>query len=106
MNIDQYADWTDDVWKGNPFEETTERDIAIAALGLTGEAGEVVEYFKKHLRDGKDIAYNNDLAHELGDVLFYWVRLCRVAGFDPSDIMEANVHKLCNRFDRDLPETL
>lgn len=98
MNINDYADWTDQVWKGNPLEETTQRDIAIAALGLTGEAGEVVEYFKKHIRDGKVILGNEDLALELGDVLFYWARLCRVAGFTPSEVIERNVEKLTQRY--------
>jgi NTP pyrophosphatase (non-canonical NTP hydrolase) len=98
MTLDEYTDWTDKVWKGEPFASTTDRDIAIAALGLTGEAGEVVEFFKKHLRDRKVIHRNEDLKLELGDMFFYWTRLVRIAGFTPDEVIAANVAKLTQRY--------
>ncbi len=72
-------------------------NIAIPALGLVGEAGEVSEHFKKHLRDGRPIIGNMELAAELGDVLHYWCRLTHLAGFYPADIMRMNEEKLAKR---------
>lgn len=98
MTLNEYGTFTDIVWKsGVTAEEMSDVDTAITALGLTGEAGEVVEYFKKYLRDGKQIEGNTALAYELGDVLFYWVRLCRRAGFTPEEVMAMNASKLTDR---------
>lgn len=72
-------------------------DIAIPALGLAGEAGEVVEHYKKHIRDGAPIFRKHSLALELGDVLHYWCRLVYLAGFTPSEIMELNEAKIAAR---------
>lgn len=69
------------------------RDIAVPSLGLAGESGEVVEHFKKHLRDGAPLN-NPELLLELGDVLHYWCRLCKLAGFTPDQVMQANEEKL------------
>ena len=92
MNIDEYADWTDETAiypKGSALIYLT--------LGLNGEAGEVAEYYKKSIRDGtRDV---NKIKKELGDVLWYWVRLCKAYGFIPSDVLEENVKKLSKRLE-------
>jgi NTP pyrophosphatase (non-canonical NTP hydrolase) len=72
--------------------------MAITALGFTGEAGEVVEFFKKHLRDGKEIHRNEELALELGDAIFYWARLCMYVGFTPEEVLQMNKDKLNARY--------
>lgn len=70
------------------------RDMVIAALGLPGEAGEVTEHFKKHIRDGARLSGNQDLLLEFGDVLHYLVRLIHVAGFTLQEVIQANELKL------------
>lgn len=67
----------------------------VAALGLAGETGEVVELLKKHFRDGKDPGY--DLLLELGDVLHYLTVIGQAYGFSLEDMMRANTHKLNDR---------
>lgn len=76
---------------------TNSENIAIPALGLVGEAGEVSEHFKKHIRDGAPIVRNEALALELGDVLHYWCRLTYLAGYTPQEIMRMNEEKLTAR---------
>jgi hypothetical protein len=73
----------------------TDRDkLIIAAMGMSGEAGEVLEHFKKHIRDGAPISGNRELALELGDVLHYWCRLVHETGYTVDQIMQMNVDKL------------
>jgi NTP pyrophosphatase (non-canonical NTP hydrolase) len=95
-NIDEYADFTNTVWKDPQDKEWIG---AILALGLVGEAGEVVEKIKKayHYSRGCD---TTDFAKELGDVAFYWARLCRHVGLDPSQVLALNVEKLSDRLER------
>jgi len=73
--------------------------LTYLALGLNGEAGEVAEKIKKHIRDGKEL--DEDFAHELGDVLWYLTRLVDELGHDLSDIAEGNIDKLLDRQERD-----
>jgi NTP pyrophosphatase (non-canonical NTP hydrolase) len=76
-------------------ENESERNLSIMALGLAGETGEVIEKIKKILRDG---TYDEEnIVKELGDVVYYWARLCRFFGKNPSEIIAANVEKLESR---------
>lgn len=73
------------------------------ALGLAGEAGEVVENVKKAVRDdGFTVTANrSDALHkELGDVLWYVAMLCEDLGFDMADVAAANLAKLSSRQER------
>lgn len=71
------------------------RDLFIMATGIGGEAGEVQELLKKHVRDG--VLDTADLALELGDVLHYVTRIALQFGFTLDDIMRLNVEKLERR---------
>jgi NTP pyrophosphatase (non-canonical NTP hydrolase) len=94
MTIDDYAEWAGRT--AGVSETTNDREkLAYLALGLTGESGEIAEQFKKLIRDGKlDRAH---LAEELGDVLYYWACLCRVAGVAPTELMNASRAKIDGR---------
>nr|DAG21149.1 MAG TPA: hypothetical protein [Caudoviricetes sp.] len=67
-------------------------DLVNAALGLTGEAGEVADIIKKHLYQGHDL-YPSEVIEELGDVLWY-VTLMADLGF----VMQQNITKLKARY--------
>jgi NTP pyrophosphatase (non-canonical NTP hydrolase) len=96
MTIDEFSNALNTIWDAKLRANQSE-NIAIPALGLVGEAGEVSEHFKKHIRDGAPIVGNIELAKELGDVLHYWCRLTKLAGFTPADIMRINEEKLAQR---------
>jgi len=82
-----------------------EMDKTIFALGVAGEAGEVVEKWKKIIayREGKitdeDVA---ELAKELGDVVWYIAVFAHELGLSFDDIMQRNVDKLASRKDRNV----
>jgi len=70
-------------------------------LGLNGECGEVTEIFKKFARRS-DITLTqeekNKVKLELGDVLWYFTQIATELGLTLSEIMEANKHKLEERY--------
>ena len=66
-------------------------------MGLTGEAGEVIDLVKKMLFHGKEVS-PVDIAYELGDVLYYLVAICNVIGLDFYEIALNNNAKLLARY--------
>jgi len=72
-------------------------------LGLVGEAGEIAEKVKKLVRDNSsDLAQldRDDMAAELGDVLWYAAVLANFLDFPLSDVAQRNVDKLADRHRR------
>jgi NTP pyrophosphatase (non-canonical NTP hydrolase) len=94
-NIDEYADWAESAWFSSESKQIEERDIYIASMGLAGETGEVMELLKKRVRDRTFDQAN--LKKELGDVIYYWARLCNMFGLRPSEVLAANKEKLESR---------
>jgi len=71
------------------------REKEYLMLGLMNEAGEVGGAYKKEIRDRVD---NTDLIiDEMGDVLWYLMRLCDVYDLKLSELMVNNMDKLFNR---------
>lgn len=75
--------------------------IVYPALGLAGETGEVCEKIKKTIRDGKDIDIQQ-LALELGDVLWYISAIASDAGISLDTIAQNNIIKLKSRKERNV----
>ncbi|MEI7452430.1 MAG: nucleoside triphosphate pyrophosphohydrolase family protein [Candidatus Falkowbacteria bacterium] len=72
-------------------------------LGLNGEAGEVAEKIKKVLRDKNGIVSEEDrqeIAKELGDVLWYLSQLASEFKLELDDIAQNNINKLYSRMER------
>lgn len=87
----------DDQYKGTIMEST------IWAMGVSGEAGEIIEKWKKL------IAYNggqlsdddiDDFSKELGDVLWYVAVFAQSIGLSLGDVVDQNVSKLKDRQNR------
>jgi NTP pyrophosphatase (non-canonical NTP hydrolase) len=78
-------------------DRTHDQQLANAALGLTGEAGEVAEVIKKHLFHATPLD-QDALAKELGDCLWYIGAFATVLGLSMDDIAQRNIDKLRKRY--------
>jgi NTP pyrophosphatase (non-canonical NTP hydrolase) len=79
------------------------KDLLHWVLGLNGEAGEVAEKVKKIIRDKDSVVSAEDkqeLAQELGDVLWYLAVFAHDLGVSLDKIAEANLEKLQSRKQR------
>lgn len=77
------------------------QDSVYPVLGLASEAGEVAGKVKKFIRDGGDYrVMHQELAQELGDVLWYVAAIARDIGYDLSVIASMNIDKLSDRQSR------
>lgn len=68
-----------------------------AAMGVSGEAGELIDAIKKTWIYGKPLDRENVL-EESGDLLFYLQALLTECGFTLDDAMQHNVVKLAKRY--------
>ena len=78
-------------------------NLAYFALGVAGESGEVADKVKKIFRDNGGVMTTQDkeeLAKEMGDVLWYLSQLSQYIGKDFSDIAQINLDKLKSRQER------
>ena len=69
-------------------------------MGLAGEAGEVANKVKKVFRDGTENMPKNwkeNIASEIGDVMWYCATLANDLGFDLESIAKKNLEKLASR---------
>jgi NTP pyrophosphatase (non-canonical NTP hydrolase) len=81
----------------NPDE--TQKRMIHAALGISGESGELVDAIKKHAIYGKPL----DAAHvieECGDVLYYMSNLLNTIGSNIPAAIKANKAKLSKRYSK------
>ena len=79
------------------------KDLLHWVLGINGEAGEVAEKVKKIIRDkGGHISVEDkqELAKELGDVLWYLAVLADQLGVPLEAIADQNLDKLRSRKER------
>lgn len=100
MNFDEYqkqalttASTTNDEFK----------DMMHWVLGVTGEAGEIAEKFKKIIRDKNGVISDedkNELTKEIGDVLWYLSVLANQLGLSFEDVATKNLEKLKSRKNR------
>ncbi len=78
-------------------------DKTIWAMGIAGEAGEVIEKWKKIVayQGGKITkADKEELKKELGDVVWYIAVLAHSLDLSFEEIMQLNVKKLADRNER------
>ncbi len=75
-------------------------DKTIWAMGVAGEAGEVVEKWKKIVAYKEGVVSEEDkedLRKELGDVVWYIAVLAHSLGLSFEEVMRTNVAKLADR---------
>ena len=102
MNNEEFMESMKSTWKTsvkNPYGYFQKDDLAHAVIGLSAEAGEVLDEFKKwrYYKDGRAFPEER-LKDELGDVLYYVFAVCNELGVKPEDIMWQNKNKLRERY--------
>lgn len=75
----------------------TREQLINNSLGLTGEAGEVVDQLKKELYLNRVIS-RDEILEELGDTLWHLAVLASVRGVTLQEIADYNVEKLKGRY--------
>jgi NTP pyrophosphatase (non-canonical NTP hydrolase) len=71
--------------------------MAINALGIAGEAGEVAELVKKHIGHGHVLDVER-VKKELGDVLWYVAAIATDVCIELDDVAATNIAKLRARY--------
>lgn len=75
----------------------SQQTLNAAAMGLSGESGEVVDLLKKHIFHEHPLD-KDKLVKELGDVLYYAEILMNELGVTRSEVEKKNLEKLYNRY--------
>ncbi len=90
-------DYIKEVLRTYAGRDTWEDKLTLGALGLAGEAGEVVDIVKKwrYQGHGFDALRFRD---EMGDVLWYLALMCSAFGWTLDDVMAANIRKMHERY--------
>ncbi len=102
MDNKEYLEWSGTI-ENSDFNAIRERlsdeniRLLHACMGLSGESGEVVDAFKKHLLYGKPLDRGN-LLEECGDILWYMGVMIRTLGSSFDEVMQMNHDKLNKRY--------
>lgn len=76
-----------------PFDQL----IINAALGLSGEVGEVNDLLKKHLFQGHELD-KEKIINELGDIAWYLAEAATALNVSLEEILIGNIKKLKERY--------
>lgn len=68
-----------------------------AAMGMAGEAGEIVDDFKKYLFHGHPFDVER-FEKEVGDILWYAAQMARGLGTSLDEVARKNIEKLRRRY--------
>lgn len=72
-------------------------DLIHTAMGVSGEAGELLDAIKKHAMYNKPLDMDN-IREEAGDLLFYWMNLLNKLDLPIHEIIRENMAKLDKRY--------
>ena len=107
--IDEYRQFLNDTSWYTHTDEHNAPELMYLTLGLAGESGEFADAVKKIIRSSgahDDTAFNElmggrqgekKLVDELGDVLWYLVKLLDFMGLSLNELMVLNTYKLYTR---------
>ncbi|MCP4437516.1 MAG: pyrophosphatase [Aureispira sp.] len=114
-DIDQYSEFVDNMLSStsknlnelvgrletlHSVENCNIPGMITGATGLVCESAELKDIVKKVLFQGKDLSPEvlQHMKKELGDVIFYFVVMCKAIGTTPGKVIELNREKLNTRF--------
>lgn len=95
--IQNYQEWTRTVWNN---DHTPEDQMTHALFGLATEVAEIIDPFKKErYTPHRNVSVDRDnMVEEIGDVLYYLVRVADMQGISLKEAMDVNYQKLENRY--------
>ena len=96
MDFDEYQRQVTRTLQPEDRQTRTEM-LSMVALGIAGEAGEVVDLIKKHLFHGHPID-DEKLCGELGDLLWYVAAMATRFNLELSLVADQNIAKLRRRY--------
>lgn len=76
---------------------TAEARLEIMAMGLAGEAGELIDMLKKNLGHGHSLDFVK-VRKEIGDVLWYLNAIATMLKIDMDDVAQENIDKIVARY--------
>ncbi len=89
----------EDAHRLKDFKPTSSQcELLHAAIGIAGEAGELLDAVRKHLFDGQPLDRKN-VVEELGDLCFYLEAACQAIGVTREEIEQENQAKLSKRYE-------
>lgn len=94
LTAEQYQNRLKEIQANYP--NYNEVGLAVFALGLNGEAGEVAELVKRYYR-GEPLPDEETFVKEVGDVLAYLTLICTELGISLETVMLRNLKKLEKR---------
>ena len=103
MQFDEYQKQARETARYSRDDKNFNYPVTYPALGLVGEAGEVAEKVKKVYRDDAGIVSEEkkqEIAKELGDVLWYIAQLATELELSLEEIAQTNIEKLALRRER------
>lgn len=86
--------------KSNTFGNGNDNDFGLlieAALGLSGEVGELNDMLKKWIFHKKAVDVSH-LEKEIGDICWYIAAMCEATGLSFNSVLETNIEKLKARY--------
>jgi NTP pyrophosphatase (non-canonical NTP hydrolase) len=96
MDLNKYQK---EAFKTDQVKGQGEKSIVVPLLGLAGEAGSLLTEYKKRFRDGKAYKiFDERLAEELGDILWYIANIATKSGLALDDIANQNLEKVRERW--------
>jgi len=66
-------------------------------MGISTEAGELLDAYKKHFAYGKELDVVN-VGEEIADIMWYISNLCRIKGINLEEMLQRNIDKLKARY--------
>lgn len=103
MKIDEYAQKALSTLMGTHEYGDITPQLMAQVLGLAGESGEVMEKFKKLIRDQQGRLSDEakmELLKELGDILWYINAVAHLLGSSLEEVARLNNDKLASRRQR------
>ena len=102
MNTDKIrhfvtAEYPDFVSSRTKQLDNTTQNMLHMAVGISGEAGELLDAIKKIWVYNKEPDWQN-ITEELGDLLFYIQGMANILGDSLAELMKSNMEKLKKRY--------